>query len=725
MNTDKSNDISTYSTTPHKLVIAEKPSVSRSLATVIGATQKHNGYLEGNGYLVSWCVGHLVELALPSAYDEKYAKWRGADLPILPEPWQYTVCEGTKAQFGILKHLMDDTRVGSIICATDAGREGELIFRLVYDLCECRKPVERLWISSMEEAAIREGFEHLKPSTAYDALYQAALCRAQADWLVGINATRLFSTMYGKTLNIGRVMTPTLSMIVNREVQIAAFQPTVFYHAQLDCGGFTAQSERLPDRGEAERIAALCMGKEAKVVSVEKTYRPENPPRLYDLTSLQRDANRLLGYTAQQTLDYAQALYEKKFCTYPRTDSRYLTEHMEASTLALADMVAREAPFHVPAYITFNPARVIDGGKVSDHHAILPTSTVAGADLTLLPSGEQNILILIMVRLLCAMCEPSRKEETVVSVECEGVLFTVKGSYMVDHGWRAVDSEFCAALFPRKSESQEPQAKLPPKLDKGVAFTFVTTSVKEGQTSPPRHLTEDTLLSAMETAGQRDAAPDSVFGKAAQEDAPWQNADHRKGLGTPATRAGILEKLVKTGFVERKGAKKATVLLPTDKGASLIAILPEELQSPVLTAEWEQRLRQIERGELEPEAFMRDIHGMVKTLVNTSQPIRDAHVLFPDDRENIGTCPRCGGAVLERPKSFSCASRECGFALWKDNRFFTSKRKELTTAIAAVLLKEGRVKVKGLYSEKTGKTYDATVVLDDTGGQYVNFKLEF
>lgn len=709
-----------------RLVIAEKPSVARSLAAVIGAAKKQNGYLEGNGYLVSWCVGHLVELASPGAYDEKYDKWRGEDLPILPEPWQYTVSEGTKAQFGILKQLMDDPRVGGIICATDAGREGELIFRLVYDLCGCRKPVERLWISSMEEAAIQEGFGHLKPSAAYDALYQAALCRAQADWLVGINATRLFSTMYGKTLNIGRVMTPTLSMIVNREAQIAAFQPTAFYHAQLDCGGFTAQSERLTDRGEAERIASLCMGKEAKVASLEKTDRTENPPRLYDLTSLQRDANRLLGYTAQQTLDYAQALYEKKFCTYPRTDSRYLTEHMEASAQELTEIIAREASFHVPAYITFNAARVIDGGKVSDHHAILPTSTVAGADLSILSSGEQSILILIMARLLCAMCKPSRKEETVVSVECEGISFTAKGICTVDQGWRAIDSEFCAALFPRKSESQEPQAKLPPILDKGMAFTSVTTSIREGQTSPPRHLTEDTLLSAMEMAGQSDAAPDSVFdGDTVREDASLRTADLRKGLGTPATRAGILEKLVKTGFVERKGAKKNTVLLPTDKGASLTAILPEELQSPVLTAEWEQRLRQIERGELEPEAFMRDIRDMVKTLVNTSQPIRDAHVLFPDDRENIGTCPRCGSAVLELPKSFSCANRECGFVLWKDNRFFTSKRKKLTAAIAAVLLKEGRVKVKGMYSEKTGKTYDATVVLDDTGGQYVNFKLEF
>jgi len=709
----------------HKLVIAEKHSVARSIAAILNTGAKQNGYYEGRGYIVSWCVGHLVELAAPRAYDEKYAKWRGEDLPILPEPWQYTVCEQTKEQFSILKKLMGDPRVDGIICATDAGREGELIFRLVYELCGCRKPVERFWVSSMEETAIFEGFERLKPSTDYDKLYQAALCRAQADWLVGINATRLFSTMYGKTFNIGRVVTPTLSMIVNREAKIAAFQPVAFYHAQLDCDGFIVQSERLQDRKEAERITSLCEGKDAIVSSLETREATENPPRLYDLTSLQRHANRLYGYTAQQTLDYAQSLYERKLCTYPRTDSRYLTEHMVASTLDLAEMITREALFHVPATTLRNPARVIDGSKVSDHHAILPTQMVAEADLTILPSGERNILNLIMARLMCAIGEPCRVEETVITVECEGIPFTAKDSSTVDLGWRAYDTEFCATLK-GKPDGREPQDRQLSKLDKDMIFSDVAVSVKEGQTSPPKHFTEDTLLAAMDTAGQRDAAPDPAFaGDALPEDAEWQTADLRKGLGTPATRAGILEKLVKTGLVERKGARKTTVLLPTAKGASLIAVLPEELQSPMLTAEWEHQLRQIERGELEPDAFMRDIQEMVRNLVNTSQPIKDAHVLFPDDRKSIGTCPRCGSHVVESPKGFSCAKRDCRFVLWKDNRFFASKRKELTAAMAAVLLKEGQVPVKGLYSEKTGKTYDAIVVLDDTGEQFVNFKLKF
>lgn len=708
-----------------RLVIAEKPSVARSIAAILGAAQKQNGYFEGNNYLVSWCVGHLVELAPPSAYDERYAKWRREDLPILPEPWQYTISEATKAQFNTLKRLMDDPRVCSLICATDAGREGELIFRLVYTLCGCKKPVERLWISSMEEAAIQEGFQNLKPSTAYDALHMAALCRAQADWLVGMNATRLFSTMYGKMLNIGRVISPTLSMLVSREAQIAAFQPTTFYHVQLVCDGFTVQSERLQEHAEAERIAAFCKGQAAKIISLESKEKKENPPKLYDLTSLQREANRLLGYTAQQTLDYAQSLYEKKLCTYPRTDSRYLTEHMEASTRELVETVGRALPFAIPGSIACNPSRVIDNSKVSDHHAILPTGSVAGMDLPSLPAGERSILTLLMVRLLCAVGDPCRTEETTVKVECEGILFTAKGGYVAEHGWRAIDMAFRSTLKSKPDDTGVQDSPLP-KLDREMSFPSVSASIREGQTTPPAHFTEDTLLSAMETAGQCDAVPDTVFdGEAVQEDTTFQTANLRKRLGTPATRAGILEKLIKTGLVERKGMKKTTMLIPTDKGVSLITILPEELQSPELTAEWEHRLRQIEQGVMEPEAFMRDIRDMVRGLVNTSQPIKDAHVLFPDERKSVGICPRCGSQVVECHKGFFCDKSDCRFALWKNSKFFASKRKELTAAMAIALLKDGRVMVKGLYSEKTGKTYDAIVVLEDTDGQFVNFKLKF
>lgn len=692
-----------------RLVIAEKPSVSRAISDVIGATKKENGYLTGNGYIVSWCVGHLIELAAPSVYNEKYAKWRKEDLPIKPNPWKYTISAGTKEQFNILKRLMADPGVDSIICATDAGREGELIFRLVYNLCDCKKPVERLWISSMEDSAIKEGFANLKPASRYDRLYDAALCRAQADWIVGINATRLFSTMYKQTFHVGRVMTPTLSMLVQREAQIAAFQAMPFYHVELNFGDFAAKSERLQNRMEAEQIATRCAGKEAKIISIESKDKVENPPKLYDLTSLQRDANRMLGYTAQQTLDYAQTLYEKKLCTYPRTDSRYLTEHMENSTRVLAETVANALPFAMGDPIPCNPSRVIDNAKVTDHHAILPTSLVADVDLLSLPAGERNTLFILMMRLLCAVGEPCRMEETMLKMECEDVGFSAKGLCVTHKGWRIVDAEI-GKWLDHKVEKKEAKENTLPKLHDAMIFRDVKTSINEGKTTAPKHFTEDTLLSAMETAGVEDLPEEVEY----------------KGLGTPATRAGILEKLVKVGLMERKGKKKATILLPTTKGVSLITILPEELQSPALTSEWEQQLRQIEQSQLTADVFLRDICDMVDNLVRSSQPIKDAHILFPDERKTVGTCPRCGSMVVETPKSFACSNDDdCRFVLWKDNHFFKSKRKALTAAMTIALLKEGRVKVKGLYSEKTKRTYDATVILDDTGDQFVNFKLEF
>lgn len=689
-----------------KLVIAEKNSVARSIAAVLGASQKQKGYLEGNGYWVSWCVGHLVELAAPSMYDEKYAKWRVEDLPILPEDWQYTVIESTKAQFNILRTLMNDSRVTSIVCATDAGREGELIFRLVYFLCGCTKPVERLWISSLEDAAIAEGFRNLRPSKEYDKLYHAALCRAQADWLVGINATRLFSTRYHQLLNIGRVMTPTLALLVEREAQIQAFRSTPFYTVQLDCGSLRAISERLTERAEAERIAALCDGKEARIIKLEQKERLEQPPRLDDLTSLQRDANRLLGYTAQQTLDYAQSLYEKKLASYPRTDSRYLTSHMENSTQALVNIAAKVLSLNaIP--IACNVAQVIDNSKVIDHHALIPTAGIAEYDLLSLPAGERSLLTLLMVRLLCAVGKPCRIHETAVTLECEGVSFSVKGKQIMDMGWKAMEKVYRNAL--KSVPVEETAAQELPPLNDQMTFLPVKASVREGKTTPPRSYTEATLLSAMENAGAEETS---------------SNAE-RKGLGTPATRAGIIEKLVKTGQIERKKGKKSCVLLPTQKGVSLLTVLPEELQSPLLTAEWEQKLKQIEKGELESTLFLEEIMEMIRGLVQSSHPVPESSVLFAEETKSIGVCPRCGNMVVERPKGFLCSNRDCRFALWRQNPFFAAKKKELTAAIASSLLKEGRAFVEGLYSPKTGKTYDATIVLDDSGGQYVNFKLEF
>lgn len=690
-----------------QFVVTEKNFVARSIAAVLGASEKKKGYLEGNGYWVSWCVGHLVELATPSEYDEKYAKWRAEDLPIFPKDWRYTVIESTKAQFSILRTLMNASRVTSIVCATDAGREGELIFRLVYSLCGCTKPVERLWISSLEDAAIAEGFRNLRPASEYDSLYHAALCRAQADWLVGINATRLFSTRYHQLLNIGRVMTPTLALLVEREAQIQAFQSTPFYTVRLDCGSLTAVSERLTERAEAERIAALCDGKEARIIKLEQKERLEQPPRLYDLTSLQRDANRLLGYTAQQTLDYAQSLYEKKLASYPRTDSRYLTSHMENSTKTLVASITNLLSFTGNTSVPCNVAQVIDNGKVTDHHALIPTAGIAEQDLQSLPAGERSLLTLLMVRLLCAVGIPCRIHETAVTLECEGVSFFLKGRQIMDMGWKAMKKIYRTAL--RSAPVEETAAKELPPLNEQMTFLPVKTSIQEGKTSPPKSYTEAALLSAMENAGAEETPDDT----------------ERKGLGTPATRAGIIEKLVKTGQIERKKGKKGCVLLPTQKGVSLITVLPEELQSPLLTAEWEHKLKQIEKGELESTLFLQEITEMVQGLVQNSHPVPESSVLFTEETKSIGVCPRCGSTVVERPKGFLCSNRDCRFALWRQNPFFAAKKKELTAAIASTLLKEGRVFVKGLYSPKTGKTYDTTIILDDSGGQFVNFKLEF
>ncbi len=690
-----------------QFVVTEKNSVARSVAAVLGASEKKKGYLKGNGYWVSWCVGHLVELAAPSVYDEKYAKWRTEDLPILPVNWQFSVIESTKAQFNVLRTLMNDSRVTSIVCATDAGREGELIFRLVYSLCGCTKPVERLWISSLEDAAIAEGFRNLRPASEYDSLYHAALCRAQADWLVGINATRLFSTRYHQLLNIGRVMTPTLALLVEREAQIQAFRSTPFYTVQLDCGSLRAISERLTESAEAERIAALCDGKEARIIKLEQKERLEQPPRLYDLTSLQRDANRLLGYTAQQTLDYAQSLYEKKLASYPRTDSRYLTSHMENSTKTLVASITNLLSFTGNTSVPCNVAQVIDNGKVTDHHALIPTAGIAEQDLQSLPAGERSLLTLLMVRLLCAVGTPCRIHETAVTLECEGVSFSVKGKQIMNMGWKSME-KVCRNALKSAPVEETAMRELPPLNDQ-MTFLPVKTSIQEGKTSPPRFYTEATLLSAMENAGAGETPDDA----------------ERKGLGTPATRAGIIEKLVKTGQIERKKGKKGYVLLPTQKGVSLITVLPEELQSPLLTAEWEQKLKQIEKGEIEPGAFMEEITDMVRKLVRHGCPVPESSVLFAEETKSIGVCPRCGNMVVERPKGFLCSNRDCRFALWRQNPFFAAKKKELTAAIASALLKEGRAFVKGLYSPKTGKTYDAAIVLDDSGGPYVNFKLEF
>lgn len=691
-----------------RLVIAEKPSVAQSLAAVIGANARKDGYLEGNGWRVSWCVGHLAGLADADSYDPKYAKWRYDDLPILPSDWKMSVGRDKKKQFDILKKLLYAPDVTEVVNACDAGREGELIFRNVYELAGCRKPMKRLWISSMEDSAIREGFENLRPGADYDGLHQAALCRAKADWLVGINATRLFSVLYRRTLNIGRVMSPTLALIVQREAEIEAFQPEPFYTVALELPGFTAVGARMKDKTAAKELQTACRGGSAVVKQAQRKEKSEKPPALYDLTTLQRDANRLLGFTAQQTLDYLQNLYEKKLCTYPRTDSRYLTSDMAEGLPVLVNLTANAMPFRKGIGITCNPEAVINDKKVTDHHAVIPTRNLRDADLSALPVGEKAVLELVAARLLCAVAEPHLYEETAATLICAGQEFAAKGKTIQRPGWCRLDSAYHAGLKNAPEPEERPEEKTLPELSEGQSLSVSNASVKEGKTSPPKHFTEDTLLSAMENAGKEDM-PDTA---------------ERKGLGTPATRAGILEKLASTGFLERKKSKKTVQLMPSRDARSLITVLPEQLQSPLLTAEWEYRLGEIERGELSPEEFLSGIYAMLRELAATYQVVKGTEYLFSPPREAVGRCPRCGGEVTESQKGFFCQSETCRFAIWKDSKWWSAKKKQPTKAIVAALLKDGRARLTGCYSEKTGKTYDADVLLEDTG-EYVNFKLDF
>ena len=688
----------------YNLIVTEKPSVARTISKVLSVTARHDGYLEGGGYLVSWCVGHLVELAPPGAYDPRLERWDRADLPILPERWQYLVSSSTKKQFDVLCKLMHRPDVDRIVCATDAGREGELIFRLVYHQCNCRKPVSRLWVSSMEDAAIRAGFANLKPSTEYDSLYKAALCRERADWLVGINATRLFSCLHGVTLNVGRVMTPTLAMTVEREAAIAAFKPEPFYIIQLQTGGCMASSERFKEKAQAEKLLAECRkSSRALVQKSECKEKSERPPALYDLTTLQRDANRLLGYSAQQTLDYTQALYEKKLVTYPRTDSRYLTEDMAAGLLGLVMDTA--VAFGFRGAIPVHAKQVINNQKVSDHHAILPTQSVARADLSYLPAGEASILRLIVARLLAAVGEPYRYAETTVQFECAGQTFTAKGKTVLDKGWKAVER----AVFGDTAEKVEETLEILTEAQDKETLPVRDAQLKEGRTTPPKHFTEDTLLAAMESAGA-DAMPEEA---------------ERRGIGTPATRAATIEKLVQKGFLSRDGGSKTKHLIPTEKGRGLIAAMPEQLKSPAMTAEWETKLTQIEKGQYVPEQFMEEIESMMKSLVNQYANTPNAPAKAASGAPVVGTCPHCGSDVAEREKGFFCASRECRFVIWKDNAFFTRLGKRPTRQVVDKLLRDGRARLKDCKSQRTGKTYNASVLMTTEADGRAKFSLEF
>ena len=686
-----------------QLVIAEKPSVARSIAAVIGATEKQTGYWQGGGYLVSWCIGHLVSFAEADQYDEKYCKWRYEDLPILPQPWQFIVPDEKKQQFEIVRALLNRSDVDSVTAATDAGREGELIFRFVYQMAGCTKPVKRLWISSMEDAAIREGFANLRPDSDYDALYQSALCRAKADWLVGINATRLFSVLYHKTLTVGRVQTPTLKMLVDRDAKILRFQKEKYYTVGIQSGSLKAGSGRIASMDEADTLRKACAGASAICFSVKREKKTEQPPKLYDLTTLQREANRLFGFTAKQTLDYAQQLYEKKLLTYPRTDSQYLTEDMGQTAQHLVSDLLGLLPFAQGLALTAEVGRVLNSKKVSDHHAILPTAEFVKQGFAGLAESEYKLMNLVCSKLLCAVAAPHEYETVTAVFSCAGNEFTAKGKTALVPGWKEIDQRFHSTLKADGEEETEAMNTLP-ELVEGQTFS-VTADILEHFTSPPKAYTEDTLLSAMERAGAEDMPEEA----------------ERKGLGTPATRAAILEKLVQMGFVQRKGKQ----LVPTKDGINLAVVLPESLTSPALTAEWENRLTEIAKGNADADEFMAEIEAQVRQLVKTYSCISaDKQNLFQSERVIIGKCPRCSENVYEGKKNFYCGNRSCQFVMWKNDRFFEQRKKAFTPKIAAALLKNGKAKVKGLYSEKAGKTYDATVLLADTGGKYVNYRVE-
>ena len=691
-----------------QLVIAEKPSVAASIAAALGVKEKKDGYIEGGGYLISWCVGHLVELAEAAAYGEQYKKWSYESLPILPEEWQYNVAADKGKQFSILKELMHRADVSEVVNACDAGREGELIFRFVYEVTGCNKPMRRLWISSMEDKAIKAGFADLKDGRDYDALYASALCRAKADWIIGINATRLFSCLYDKTLNVGRVQTPTLKMLVDRGEAISHFKKEKYYHVRLDLSGAEAASERISDKSRADALKAACEAGTAVCVALTKEKKTAAPPKLFDLTSLQREANKIYGYTAKQTLDLAQTLYEKRLLTYPRTDSAFLTDDMGDTAAKTVAMLSGKLPFMEGAEFTPEVSRTLDSSKVSDHHAIIPTMELAKTDLAALPESERNILTLAGARLIFAAAEPHIFEAVTAVFSCADTEFTARGKTVLAGGWKDLERRYRATLKgkPDPEDADSDGENTLPELSEGQSFESPTAKVTEHFTTPPKPHNEATLLSAMERAGNEDTDPDA----------------ERRGLGTPATRAAVIEKLVKSGFAERKGKQ----LIPTQNGAALVSVLPDMLTSPQLTAEWENNLTQIAKGAADAGDFMQRIEAMARELVKENATADKDKVAFTggEEKPSIGKCPRCGSPVHEGRKNFYCSNRDCAFTMWKNDRFFEERKVTFTPKIAAALLKSGKINVKGLYSPKTGKTYDGTVVLADTGGKYVNYKIE-
>ena len=687
------------------LVIAEKPSVAQSYAKNLSAYKKQDGYMEGENCLVSWCLGHLAEYARPEEYDERYAKWQFDDLPIIPEKWKLQVSADKKKQFSVLKDLMNREDIEYLVNGCDAGREGELIFQRVYDLSGCRKPVRRLWISSMEDEAIRNGFHEMKDAGFYSNLCMAAVCRAQADWLIGMNATRAYTTKYYKKLVVGRVQTPTLAMLTERQDRIEHFQKETFYRVELTDGKLVAVSENITNKADAELLAALCDGSEAIITELKREQKKVSPPKLYDLTSLQREANRYFGFTAKKTLDLLQELYEEKLVTYPRTDSRFVTEDMIGTVEELAGKMPLMLPFVEYGQLGHNIKRVVNNAKVSDHHAILPTKEAVEKGIMDLPVDKKNLMILIGQQVLQAVGEDYLYEQTDVTVNCQKNEFTARGKTAVQMGFKDVEKAFRSHCVKTEKEDSDRQLEIPYGYQKGMQLFNVKAETSIHYTSPPKSFNEDTLLAAMETAGNKE----------------FDEKTEKKGLGTPATRASTIEKLVASGYAQRKGKQ----IIPTAEGRELIRVMPENLKSAGLTAEWENRLLLMERGELNGEQFMDDIVTMLEEILNGCRKIpEEERNRFQTAKELIGKCPVCGSDIFEGKRNFYCSNRQCDFALWKDNRFLEGMEKKLDKKMAKELLDKACTHVKGLYSKKKDARFDADLLMTLENGK-PKFHLEF
>lgn len=688
------------------LVIAEKPSVAQSYSKNLSAYKREDGYLEGESCIVSWCLGHLAEYAQPEEYDPKYEKWQFDDLPILPEAWKLKVSKDKKKQFEVIKTLMNRSDVEYLVNGCDAGREGELIFQRVYVLAGCRKPVKRLWISSMEDAAIQKGFQTMKSEEEYKNLCMAAVCRAQADWLIGMNGTRAYTTRYFKRLVVGRVQTPTLAMLAERQERIEHFQKEAFYKVALTDGKLTVVSENIANEEAAELLAALCNGSTAVVTQMKKERKKSFPPKLYDLTSLQREANRYFGYTAKRTLDMLQELYEEKLVTYPRTDSQFVTEDMKDSVEELVEKMPVLLSFVDYGQLGHGIKRVINNAKVSDHHAILPTKEVVEKGSADLPADKKNLMMLICQQLVQATGEEYLYEQTDITVKCQEHDFKARGKIPVQMGFKEVEKAFkqlCVKAEP--VEEKEKETSIPAGYEEGMRLFPVKAEKTTHYTSPPKPFNEDTLLAAMETAGNKE----------------FDSETEKKGLGTPATRASIIEKLVSSGYAQRKGKQ----ILPSTEGKELVKVMPEYLKSAVMTAEWENQLLMMEKGQITDTQFMGEITSLVRKILEVCREIpEEERRRFQTAREVIGKCPVCGCDVFEGKQNFYCSNRQCDFALWKENRFLGSMEKNLDKKMARELLDKACTHVKGLYSKKKDMKFDADLLLTLEDGK-PRFHLEF